>query len=143
MGASGPLHVRPGLVLPGDELEVGYTRSGGPGGQNVNKLETCVLLRFSVDASRVLRPEQKERLHRVLGARLAEGGTLLVRAQRFRERHRNEEDARERLAELLDKALTVPKSRKASRPSRGSVQRRLDSKRRRSSTKRARRGEDE
>ena len=142
MGASRPLRVNSELVLPGDELEVSYSRSGGPGGQNVNKVETCVLIRFPIGSSRVLREEMKERLRTALRSRITASDEILVRSDCNRERSRNEEDARVRLAEILAKALLPRKPRRASRPSRGSVERRLEAKRRRSSVKRHRSGED-
>jgi ribosome-associated protein len=142
MDASLPLRVNSGLVIPGEELEATYTRAGGPGGQNVNKVETCVLLRFSIRRSRALRQDQKERIRIALRSRITRADELLVRADRYRQRHRNEEDARERLASILAKALEPRIPRKASRPSRGSVERRLESKRRRSKAKRDRHGED-
>jgi ribosome-associated protein len=142
MGASRPLRVNADVVLPGDELEVSYSRSGGPGGQNVNKVETCVLLRFPIGSSRALRQDQKERVRTALRSRITVADEVLVRSDRNRERSRNEEEARTRLAELLAKALLPQKPRRASRPSRGSVERRLESKRRRSGVKRDRRGED-
>jgi ribosome-associated protein len=142
MSASGPLRVRPDLVLPADEIEVSYTRSGGPGGQNVNKVESCAILRFSISNSRTLSEDQKRRLRAVLGSRITSEEEILIRADRHRERRRNEGDARDRLATVLSKALLPPRIRKPSRPSRGSVERRLESKRRRSTTKRARRVED-
>ena len=143
MGAGGPLRVSPALVLPADEIRVEFARSGGPGGQNVNKVETKVVLRFSIPGSRALAPEQKERLASVLAPRITTHGEILVAAERFRDRARNLEDARERLARLLAKALMPPKVRRPTRPTRGSVSRRLDSKRRRSITKRQRGGRDE
>ena len=142
MGASRPLRVNSDLVLPGDELELSYSRSGGPGGQNVNKVETCVLLRFPIGSSRALRGDQKERLRAALRSRITTADEILVRADRNRQRSRNEEEARARLAEILAKALLPRKPRRASRPSRGAVERRLESKRRKSSVKRDRRGED-
>ena len=140
MGAGGPLRVNPGLVLPADELRIEFARSGGPGGQNVNKVETKVILRFSIPGSRALEERQKERLRTALSSRITLAGEIVVRADRFRDRARNVEDARERLAALLAKALILPKIRRPSRPSRGSVARRLDSKRKRSITKRERGG---
>jgi len=142
MGASRPLRVDSDLVLPGSEIDVSYSRSGGPGGQNVNKVETCVLLRFQIGSSRALREEQKERIRTALASRITTADEILVRGDRNRARHRNEEEARVRLAALLAKALLPRKPRKASRRTRGSVERRLESKRRRSGVKRDRRGED-
>jgi ribosome-associated protein len=143
MGAGGPLRVNSGLVLPSDDLQVEFARSGGPGGQNVNKVETKVVLRFSIPQSRGLQEHHRERLRNTLAARITTSGEIIVRADRFRERARNLEDARERLAALLAGALLTPKVRRPSRPSRGSVARRLDSKRRRSIQKRERGGGDE
>lgn len=138
MGKHRALRVNGDLVLPGEEIEVRYARSGGPGGQNVNKVESCAILRFSIPGSRALREDQKARLRTVLGSRLTAAGEILVRADRFRERGRNEEDGRERLAALLARALTPPRARRASKPTKGSVERRLEGKRRRSSLKRTR-----
>ena len=140
MAAGGPLRVNATLVLPPDDLRVEFARSGGPGGQNVNKVETKVVLRFSVPGSRSLAAGQKERLRNVLASRLTTAGEILVSAERFRDRARNLEDARERLARMLAKALVPPKVRRPTRPTRGSVSRRLDSKRKRSNTKRERGG---
>lgn len=140
MGAGGPLRVNAEIVLPPDDLRVEFSRSGGPGGQNVNKVETKAVLRFSIPRSRGLQEHHRDRLRTCLSARITMSGEIIVRADRFRDRARNLADARERLAALLAGALLVPKVRRPSRPSRGAVTRRLDSKRRRSNTKRERGG---
>jgi ribosome-associated protein len=134
------LEIRPGLVLPADELHVEAVRSGGPGGQNVNKVASKIVLRFSPGGSRALDDNQKQRIATRLAARLTAAGEVVVHASRHREQRRNLEDARGRLAELLAAALARPRRRVATKPTQGSKRRRLDSKRRRSDTKRGRGG---
>jgi len=133
------LEIQPGLLIPEDELQVSYSRSGGPGGQNVNKLETRVTLRYSVRESQALDEAQRARLLERLSSRLTSEGELLVHASRQRVQGRNEKEARERLAGILREALAVPKKRRATRPTHGSKKRRLAQKQRRSETKRLRR----
>lgn len=135
--ASGPLRVTSRLSLPEEELELSFARSGGPGGQNVNKVATKVVLRFSVPDSRVLSERQRARLLERC-PRLTGAGEVVIHASRYRDRERNIEDARERLATLVRGALAEPKRRKATRPTRASKERRLDAKRKRSETKRRR-----
>jgi len=137
-----PLCVRPGFVIPPDELDIRFARSGGPGGQNVNKVETKVDLRFRPGASRVLDETLRARLLARLGGRLTAEGELIVVSTTYRDRARNIEDARERLATELREALKVQKSRRATKPTRGSDRRRLETKKRRSDTKRGRAGDD-
>lgn len=117
------LPVREGLVVPGWELVETFTPSGGPGGQHANKTATRVELRFSVEHSSVLRPEQK---HRV-AARL--GPEVRVVADDERSQARNREIARQRLADSLREALIPPRRRVKTKPSRGSKERRLKAKR--------------
>jgi len=127
------------LRIPAGELEVEAVRSGGPGGQNVNKVASQVLLRFSVTGSQSLSEAQRALVVRHLGHRLTGDGDLLLRSSRFRERKRNLEDARERLARLLEAALRPRKARRSTKPTRGSRERRLKGKRRRGELKRDRR----
>ena len=134
-----PLRINSRLSLPANELHVSFSRAGGPGGQNVNKVATRVLLRFSVSGSRVLGNVRRGRLERRLGRRLTRSGDVLVRASRFREQARNLEDARARLASLVREALQVPRARKATSPSPSSRRRRLEAKRQRGDLKRSRR----
>lgn len=134
-----PLRVNSHLVLPASELSVTAARSGGPGGQNVNKVASKVVLRFSVTRSRALGERRKSLIFSRLGHRLTTEGDLVVHASRYRDRVRNLEDARERLATLLAEVLTVGKRRVATRPTRGSQRRRLEEKRRRGDVKRSRR----
>lgn len=134
-----PLRVNARLVLPAEELSIAFTRSGGPGGQNVNKVATRVQLRFSIAESKVLGETRRARLTERLSSRLTREGELLITSSRHRERERNIEDARERMAEVLREALQVQKKRRATKPTRGSKKRRLDTKRQRGQVKRDRR----
>lgn len=120
------------------ELEERFIRSPGPGGQNVNKVATAVQLRFDVRRSPSLPEPLKRRLVRLAGRRVSGAGVLTIEAHRFRSRERNREDALERLVELIREAAHQPKPRKTTRPTRGSKERRLETKRQRSRTKRMR-----
>lgn len=128
-----------GVVIPSGELSERVSRAGGPGGQRVNKVATKVSLGWNVAESAVLTSDQRARLLHKLGPRLTARGELVVHAQAEREQGRNRADARRRLAALVNAALTPERVRTATRPGRGAVQRRLDTKRRRSQTKSARR----
>lgn len=133
------LEIRPGLVIPAAELQESASRSGGPGGQHVNKTSTRVSLRWNALTSESLSEAQRKRLLRRLQSRLTQSGDLLVHARQQRSRARNRELARERLAELVRDALARRTRRVATRPSASSDKRRLTAKRQRSERKRTRR----
>jgi ribosome-associated protein len=137
-GSAG-VRVGPGLVLPESEIHTRAVRSGGPGGQAVNKVASKVVLRFSIPRSAALDAEQKARLLARLRSRLTRDGELVIHASAERERLRNEKEARGRLARLVAGALAPEKPRVKTRPSASARRRRLESKRRRSETKRGRR----
>src|SRR4051812_18321733 len=126
------------LSIPEEELTFITSRSGGPGGQNVNKLETRVTLRFDLVASGSLSEEQKARLRERLATRITKDGVLQVTSQRHRTQGANREAAVERFAELVSEALQEEVPRRKTRPSRAAKARRLDEKRRRSGRKRDR-----
>ena len=138
-GARRGLLVRPDLVLPDAELHVRASRSGGPGGQNVNKVSTRIEIEFDVENSAVLAPEDKARLRERLGRRLRADGCVRVVGQRWRSQLRNLEDARLRLASLLAAALAEPKPRRRGRVPAAARRRRVDVKRQRGTVKRRRR----
>ncbi|MEW6072135.1 MAG: alternative ribosome rescue aminoacyl-tRNA hydrolase ArfB, partial [Planctomycetota bacterium] len=110
------LRVDARLVLPAAELRVRAARSGGPGGQRVNKVASKVVLSFSVAESQALGERRQALLRERLAARLTRGGEIVVHASRHRERRRNEEDARERLAALLREALRPRRARRPTEP---------------------------
>ncbi len=127
-------------VIPAHELRFRFSKSGGPGGQNVNKRETQVELVFDVASSTALGPRQRERALRRLASRLDERGVLHIVASEERTQGRNREIALERFRDVMREALAPdPPKRRPSRPSKAAVQRRLDSKRRRSQVKKNRR----
>ena len=130
------------LTLPGGELTVAYARSGGPGGQRVNKVETKVQLRWSFSDSAVLDDAAKSRLRKANPSRITRNGELMVECSTHASRSRNLTAARARLAELVQACLKRPKRRKPTRPSRGSVERRLKDKKARSQRKANRRNND-
>ena len=123
------------ISIDEDELEESFVRASGPGGQNVNKLSTAVQLRFDVRGSPNLPDAVRERLERLAGKRLTRDGVIVISAQRHRTQERNRQDALDRLVELIERAAVAPIPRRKTRPTRGSRERRLESKKRRSSIK--------
>ena len=119
------------IVLPETELTERFLRADGPGGQHVNRTESAVELRFDVANSPSLPEPLRARLLARRDRRLTDEGVLVIQARRFRDQGRNREDARDRLVEIIRAALVVPKARIATKPTRGSKERRLAGKQQR------------
>ena len=131
--------IRPGVAIPLAELAFRFTRSGGPGGQHVNKASTQAELTFDLARSPSLTDEQKQRIAAALPSYVSREGILRVTCQSSRSQAQNREEAVERFAALLGGALYVPKKRRPTRPSRASKERRLVAKKQRSEIKTQRR----
>ena len=123
------------IAIEENEIEERFIRASGPGGQNVNKLASAVQLRFDVRHSRSLPHDVRARLERLSGKRLSKNGVLVITAQRHRTQERNRRDALDRLISLIQHAAVPPVARRATKPTAGSRERRLESKKRRGSLK--------
>jgi ribosome-associated protein len=134
-----------GLEIPENEVLFTVSRSGGPGGQNVNKVSTRVTLRFNVDSSEVITPEQRRRIHSRLASRINKEGVLQVTSQRTRSQELNRADVLERFAELLREALHRETPRIPTRVSRTAKHLRVEEKKKRTEIKqlRSRKGWDD
>lgn len=127
--------ITPRLSLDESEVTFSYTCSPGPGGQNVNKVATAVLLRFNIKTATSLPEEVRLRLLSLLGNRLTQQGDLIIKASCYRTQMRNKQDALARLKEILVRATVVPKKRKKTKPTLGAVERRLTKKKQHAKTK--------
>lgn len=132
------IQVTPDIAIPESEISERFVRASGPGGQNVNKVSTAVELRFDPSQSAAIPSDARERLRVIAGSRMTADGVLVIDARRHRTQAQNREDARERLADLVRQALVKPRRRRATRPGKGAVERRIETKKRRSDTKRGR-----
>jgi ribosome-associated protein len=135
------VYVNDHIQISDTELEWSFVRSGGPGGQNVNKVASKAVLRWNMAASPSVPDEVKSRLRSLFGSRITTEGELVLSSQRFRDQERNKSDCLEKLGDLVRAAAVVPKKRKKSKPTRGSRERRLAAKRHRSDIKAGRRAE--
>jgi ribosome-associated protein len=127
------------IRIPDEEFDWSYARSGGPGGQNVNKVSSKAVLRWDVSATPNLPEEVKARLRTQQANRITTEGVLVLMSQQYRDQERNRQDCLEKLRAMILQAAAAPKKRRATRPTRGSKQRRIEAKKRRATVKAGRR----
>ena len=126
------------FLPPEHELEERFIRSGGPGGQHVDRSETGVQLRFDTAASQFLSEPVRQRLLKLAGSRASASGCIIIEATEHKSQHRNREQARLRLAELIEQASKPPRKRVKTKPSRAARKKRLQAKRHRAGIKQKR-----
>ncbi|MHB1426153.1 MAG: alternative ribosome rescue aminoacyl-tRNA hydrolase ArfB [Gemmataceae bacterium] len=137
------LEINDRLRIPDDEFSWTFVRSGGPGGQNVNKVASKAVLRWNVAASPSLPDDIKARLQQQQRRRITGDGDLLLTSQRYRDQERNRLDCLDKLTDMLRAATVIPKARRKTKPSRGARERRLAAKKRRSALKSSRRSQED
>ena len=137
-----PLIISPDIVIPDEELEWKFVRSSGPGGQNVNKVSSAAQLRFLLGQNTSLPAAVRNRLRRLAGQKLSDDGSILFKSMSERSQEQNRRAAQARLEALIRSAMVEPKIRKKTRPTKGSMERRIDSKKRRGATKQQHRVQD-
>ena len=133
------LEITPLLQIPEDEFTWSYARSGGPGGQNVNKVASKAVMRWDIAATTAIPEDVKIRLALQQKRFFTQDGSVIITSQRYRDQERNRADCLEKLRTIILQALAVPKVRKKTRPSRGAKRRRLQEKKQRSDVKQNRR----
>jgi ribosome-associated protein len=130
-----PIEITADIVIPDEELEWKFIRASGPGGQNVNKVSSAVQLRFLLPLNTSLPVAARNRLRAIAGQKLVDDGSILFAARSERSQEQNRRAASERLADLIRTAMIEPKIRKKTRPTKGSQERRIESKKRRGAAK--------
>ncbi len=133
------IRITPTIAVEEDEIELDFIRSGGPGGQNVNKVATAAQLRFDIANSPNLPQDVKERLIKIAGRKVTGEGVLIIEARSFRTQEKNRSDALDRLIELIREASERPKARRKTRPTLQSKKKRLETKRQKGRLKEMRR----
>jgi ribosome-associated protein len=124
--------------IPYNEFQFEFARSGGPGGQHVNKTNSAAILRWNMDCSLAFTDEQRARLQSKLESKLTIEGELIIRSEEHRDQDKNKKRCLEKLNEIIDKALLIPKKRKPTKPSRSQKEKRIKSKKIRSEVKKSR-----
>lgn len=124
--------------IPYNEFTFEFARSGGPGGQHVNKTNSAAILRWNIDTTQVFTEEQRLRLLMKLNTKLTIEGDLIIRSEEYRDQEKNKKRCLEKLDEIIEKALFVPKKRKPTKPSRSQKEKRIKSKKIRSEVKKSR-----